>query len=417
MIDESKAKEIVLESKTGESGVKKLNERMVVRFGGSCVGTPEAIKATADWIKREYSKGNQIVALVSSSPTEREETFNFAKAVKPQPSAKYLNVLVEACDLKLVPLLTMALEERGIPVHMVNGKSIMIKPHKTAKGFYEIKIDAQTESIINAIRTFLNKNEVVVAAGFKVIEGDKINTTILKDSNSSAVVLAGLLDADFCLINTSVDGIFQVDPRIVPNTKRIEFLTYLQMRRFAYLGARILSQRCVDLAVSLNVVIRVGLSPALGRSEGGTIISSIKPMAESGLEAGIAIQSNVVRFNISGQSRKFIAVLKDICLIDSAIYPGVGGYIVVAEENVEKVHQRTKRLKNVKIREEKGLASLTLIDWRIIDAAGSVAKIIKALDKIIVTLNTAGESISVLVKKENMEKVASKLAKTFNLVE
>lgn len=406
-----------------EGAVKnKIQKLVVMRFGGSSISSPEAIKSVAKYIKEEINKGSKIVALVSAIPKEREESLDFIKTINPQTPGRFLNTLISACDFKIVPLLAIALEKLGISTYLYNGGPVIIKPKQEGGVGYEVEIDYPAVKIIKKI---LEKGQVFVCSGFKVIEGEnKINNAILRDSNASAVILTAWLKADFCEINTSKDGIFQVDPMIVPRAKRIDFLNYSQMRCFSRLGAKILSRRCVDLAADLGVVIKARLSPALGKSSGGTIIGPIKTKSEDvgeEVEVGLAIQPNAAQLKfILPQKldiKQLFHALADICLVDSALTAEGESYLIVAEEDIEAVVKKINSFKKIAIiKEERGLASLSLIDWQMVNAPGYINRIIQALDKMIIRLNSAGDSITVIVKIEDMAKAASKLAKTFGIV-
>lgn len=416
---EKEAKEALVQTQKVPKLVPKL---IVMRLGGSSIGSPQAIEMVAKRIKEKVAKGGRIVALVSAIPREREESLSFIRTINPQTPGRLLNSLIFACDFKSVPSLAAALEKIGVPTFLYNGSSVNIKLQNGIKGrpHYEVGVDYR---VVGIIKKVLEKGQIFVCSGFKVIEGeDKIDNAILRDSNASAVVLAGWLKADFCEINTSRDGIYYVDPLIVPNAKRIDFLNYAQMRCFSHLGARILSRRCVDLAADLGVVIKVQLSPALGKSSGGTIIGPVK-LENSGEEigAGIAIQSKVVQLKFFLPAKldvkHLFRALADFCLIDSGLNHESESYLIVVEEDCENIIKRINNFKKVKIKEERGFASLSLIDLRMMDASGYIDRILQALDKILVRLNSAGDSITVIVKEEDMAKAASKLAKTFNLVE
>lgn len=403
----------------------KTKRLVVMRFGGSSISTVEGIKAVVKMIKGEIAKGYQIVALVSAIPIERENAINFAKALHSNPPAKLLNDLVSSCDFKSAQLLTIALEHIGIPTNLISGKSIMIKPRrKKAKVLYKFADDPERDKIINEIKKliFQEVQEVVVLSGFKVIEEkEKIDKIILRDSNASAVALSSLVEANCCLIYTSTDGIYSVDPRIVPTARRINFLTYSQMRHFASMGARILSTRCVNLANSLGVTVKVKISPALGKSTGGTIIGPAKLSQSELVEAGMAIQPKVVRLKISGLTEKLIAALKNIYLVDFAINLEAG-YIIVTEEDIDEVYKKIERFQSqgVEIQEKKELASITLIDWRMVDAFGYIDRILQSLVAVLninrISINTAGNSILILIERPNMEKAANAIAKAFKLV-
>lgn len=410
---------MVESQKDGRVIPKKIEKLVVTRFAGSSIGSPEVIKAVAKHLKEKQERGSKIVVLVSAIPREWEESLNFAQAVNQQAAGKFLNSLIGACDFKSTPLLAMALEKIGISTYIYNGGPVAIKPKQDEKVGYEFNVDNKVAAIF---KLMLEKNKVIVCSGFKVIEGeDKINSAILRDSNASAVLLAGWLDADVCEIYTSRDGIFQVDPLVVPNAKRIDFLTYSQMRCFSHLGARILSRRCVDLATSLGVIVKVQLSPALGKSSGGTIIGPVKPenSAEE-IEGGLAIQPNVVQLKFvlpqKLDIKQLFNSLADICLIDSGFIQVGESYLIVTEEDCEEVIKKMNRFKKINVKKEEGFSSLSLIDWRMVDTSGYIGKIIQALDRLLVRLNSAGDSITVVVKKENLEKAANKLAETFGMV-
>lgn len=418
-------KEEAVAEENAKQAVKDKSKIIVMRFGGSSISTPEAIKAVAEHIKERVEAGYKIVAVVSANPTERVKAIKSAQKIDHNTLGRYLNALIQSYDAASGILLCIALHKLGINSRPYNGHLIAIKRLRPGHYFYSVEEETiSMKADLAMLKSKLNKAPVVICSGFKVIEGDEkiIDEVILADSNSTAVVLTYLLMADLCEINTSTDGIYQVDPREVKNAARIAFLAPLQMRRFASLGARILSQRCVDLAASLNITIQVQLSPALGKSTGGTIISFTKPENLADIleaEAGLAINSNVVRLNISTANpdklTEIFSALRNICLVDSSIDPKGKGYVVLPAEDAARAKKKIRRFKKATIKEERGLSSLTLVDWQMVDASGYVSKITKILGEMLVSLNTAGDSISILVRQANKKEAVRKLAEAFKL--
>lgn len=287
---------------------------IVQKYGGTSVGSVERIEHVAEKIIAYRDRGHQVVVVVSAMSGETDRLLGLARAITTRPAPRELDVLLATGEQVTIALLSMALEKRGYAARSYTGSQVHIltdNAHNKAR----IK-DVEA----SRIRADLDAGRVVVVAGFQGIdEHGNITTLGRGGSDTTGVALAAALKASECQIYTDVDGVYTTDPRVVPQARRLERVTFEEMLEMASLGSKVLQIRAVEFAGKYNVPLRVLSSFEEG---GGTLITfeETQPM-EKPLISGIAFSRDEAKLTVLGVPDR----------------PGVASKILgpIANENVE----------------------------------------------------------------------------------
>jgi aspartate kinase len=267
---------------------------IVQKFGGTSVGDLERIANVAKRVKRAKEEGNQLVIVVSAMSGETNKLIEYANHFSKTPSKREMDMLLSSGERVTSSLLAIALSEMGHPAIAMSGRQAGIYTDKVHTSARIDRIDAQL------IKSALDEGKIIVVAGFQGInENGDVSTLGRGGSDLSAVAIAGALEADLCEIYTDVDGVYTTDPRIEPNAKKIEKISYDEMLEFASLGAKVLQNRSVELAKKLNVklVTRSSFS-----DNEGTLITKEEEIMEKPIVSGIAVDKNQARITLRGVS-------------------------------------------------------------------------------------------------------------------
>ncbi|MBS3955709.1 MAG: aspartate kinase [Methylomicrobium sp.] len=264
----------------------------VYKFGGTSVGSVERIKAVAERVKKVHDQGHQLVVVVSAMSGETNRLIGLAKDIQQSPSSRELDVLVSTGEQVTMSLLSMALHDLGCPACSYTGSQVKIL---TDSSFTKARIRKIDDA---RMRKDLDFGRVVVVAGFQgVDEDDNITTLGRGGSDTTAVALAAALKADECHIYTDVDGVYTTDPRVVPNARRLDKITFEEMLEMASLGSKVLQIRSVEFAGKYNVALRVLSSFQDGP---GTLITYEEDQMEQALISGIAFNRDEAKLTITG---------------------------------------------------------------------------------------------------------------------
>lgn len=225
---------------------------IVQKYGGTSVGTVEKIQNVADKVKQFTQDGHRIVVVVSAMSGETNRLIGLAKSITEQPTPREYDALVSTGEQVTIALLSMALEQRGVPARSYTGSQI---PIRTDGSHTKARIEAIPET---NMRADLNAGRVVVVAGFQGVTGAGDITTLGRGgSDTTAVALAAALKADECQIYTDVDGVYTTDPRVEPKARRLNRITFEEMLEMASLGSKVLQIRAVEFAGKYQVPLRV----------------------------------------------------------------------------------------------------------------------------------------------------------------
>jgi aspartate kinase len=270
---------------------------LVQKFGGTSVGSIERIEAVADKVIGYKNAGNDMVVVVSAMSGETNRLIDLAKQVDPNASGRELDVLLTTGEQVTIALLAMALEKRGYPARSYTGGQAKITTDSAHN-------KARIKSIDHArITDDLKNGRIIVVAGFQgVDEQDNITTLGRGGSDTTGVALAAALKADECQIFTDVDGVYTTDPRVEPEARRLDIITFEEMLEMASLGSKVLQIRAVEFAQKYTVPLRVLSSFEEGA---GTLITSeygADKSMEQALISGIAFNRDEAQLTINGVS-------------------------------------------------------------------------------------------------------------------
>lgn len=266
---------------------------IVHKYGGTSVGSVERIQAVADRVIKARDAGDQMVIVLSAMSGETNRLLDLAAGVSDRPAPRELDVLLSTGEQVTIALLSMCLEARGYPARSYTGSQVHILTDSVHNKARIMDIDAAK------VRADLDAGCVVVVAGFQgVDEHGNVTTLGRGGSDTTAVAMAAALEADECQIYTDVDGVYTTDPRVVPEARRLERITYEEMLEMASLGSKVLQIRSVEFASKYNVPLRVLSSFDDGGQ--GTLITSEDTNMEQPVISGIAFNRDEAKLTILG---------------------------------------------------------------------------------------------------------------------
>jgi aspartate kinase len=270
---------------------------IVQKYGGTSMGSAERILDVARRVKRWKSQGNKIVVVVSAMSGETNRLLALAKSVSPEPHARELDVMISTGEQVTIALLAMALQDIGINAKSYTGAQVKVLTDSTFTKARILSIDEQN------MRRDLDNDMVVIVAGFQgVDEQGNITTLGRGGSDTTGVALAAALKADECQIYTDVDGVYTTDPRIVPEARKLDRITFEEMLEMASLGSKVLQIRSVEFAGKYKVKLRVLSSfEEEGKETPGTLITveEDKKM-EQPIISGIAFNRDEAKLTVLG---------------------------------------------------------------------------------------------------------------------
>jgi aspartate kinase len=268
---------------------------VVQKYGGSSVADAERIKRVAERIVATRKAGNDVCVIVSAMGDTTDELLDLAHQVSPLPPGRELDMLLTAGERISMALLAMAIHNLGYEARSYTGSQAGVIT-TSAHGRARI-IDVTP----GRLRTALDEGSIAIVAGFQGVAQDTKDITTLGrgGSDTTAVAVAAALRADVCEIYTDVDGVFTADPRIVPNARRIEQVTYEEMLELAACGAKVLMLRCVEYARRYRLPIHVRSSYS---NKSGTLVTgSMEELSvEQALITGVAHDRSEAKITIVG---------------------------------------------------------------------------------------------------------------------
>ncbi len=268
---------------------------IVKKFGGSSVANKERIMNVARRCMQDYKKGHDVVVVLSAMGDTTDELLALAKSINPEASKREMDMLLTTGEQVSVALMAMALQSMDVPAVSMNAFQVAMTGTSRYSNARFKRI--ATERIENE----LEAKKIVIVTGFQAVNkhGDYV-TLGRGGSDTTAVALAAALHADKCEIYTDVDGVFTADPRVVPDARKIEEITYDEMLELATSGAKVLHSRSVELAKKYGVQMVVRSS--LNESE-GTVVKEVVKM-EKMLITGVAADRNTARISVIGVEDK-----------------------------------------------------------------------------------------------------------------
>ena len=266
---------------------------IVQKYGGTSVGSPERIQAVAERVQRWHQQGHDIVVVVSAMSGETNRLLALAKAITDDPDPRELDQMVSTGEQVTIALLALALQKQGLAAKSYTGAQVAIR---TDSAFGKARIEAIDDA---AMRADLAQRKVIVVAGFQGFDSEGNITTLGRGgSDTTGVALAAALKADECQIYTDVDGVYTTDPRVVPQARRLNKITFEEMLEMASLGSKVLQIRSVEFAGKYQVPLRVLSS--FGEGEGTLITTDSEEAMEQPVISGIAFNRDEAKLTVRG---------------------------------------------------------------------------------------------------------------------
>jgi aspartate kinase len=225
---------------------------VVQKFGGTSVADSDKILAAARRAIRAHQRGDQVLVVVSARGHTTDELIELAKEINERPPAREMDMLLSTGEQVSVALMAMAIQALGVPSISFTGAQIGIV---TDSFHTKARIrNISTERMMQA----LGEGKIVIVAGFQGVDEHYNITTLGRGgSDTTAVALAAVLGADACEIYTDVDGVYTTDPRIVPEARKVDRISYDEMLEMASLGAGVMHSRSIEFAKKYDVPIHV----------------------------------------------------------------------------------------------------------------------------------------------------------------
>ncbi|MCX7170324.1 MAG: aspartate kinase [Proteobacteria bacterium] len=270
---------------------------IVQKYGGTSVANPERIKNVAQRVAKWKRAGHQLVIVVSAMSGETNRLIGLAKEIQAAPDPRELDVMVSTGEQVTIGLLAMALKQIGLKARSYTGGQVRIL---TDEAYTKARILSIDDA---AMRADLDNDTVVIVAGFQGVDAEGNITTLGRGgSDTTGVALAAALKADECQIYTDVDGVYTTDPRIVPEARRLNTITFEEMLEMASLGSKVLQIRSVEFAGKYKVKLRVLSSlEELGQEGPGTLITlEDDNNMEQPIISGIAFSRDEAKLTVLG---------------------------------------------------------------------------------------------------------------------
>jgi aspartate kinase len=266
-------------------------ETLVLKFGGTSLGSTNRISAVADIVKNASKEAFPVV-VVSAMSGETDRLINLAHSFGSDPNKREFDALISTGEKVSASLLSIALNQVGLKARSLSAAQVGMK---TTAQFSRAKIlDLNNDIIFTTIRD----GYIPIITGFQGITDEGDTTTLGRGgSDTTAVAIAASIKAKRCDIYTDVDGIYTTDPRIVPEAKKLDSITMEEMLELAGQGAKVIQIRAVEFANKYQVPLRVLSSFEPGS---GTLILQEEEGMEDAIITGIASQSDQTKFTLHG---------------------------------------------------------------------------------------------------------------------
>ncbi|MFN0132305.1 MAG: aspartate kinase [Phycisphaerales bacterium] len=408
---------------------------IVQKFGGSSVADADRIRRCAQRAYDARRSGHDVVVVVSAMGKTTDKLIELAGEVAASPQKREMDQLMAAGEQVSIALTAMALGSLGQPAVSLTGAQARILTEAAHTRARIRNIDT------SRVKAHLAEGRVVVVAGFQGVTDDGETTTLGRGgSDTTAVALAAALRADECEIYTDVDGIYTADPRVVPEARKLERISYEEILELASLGAKVMATRSIFFGAKYNIPIHV--RHAMLPDKGTMIVSETKDMEQEEV-TGVALKTNLGRVTLTGlptvagiQARIFAAIASASILVDDIIQNEVSPETTSVSFTVD--HADLADIKPVldrilsdsgpvrgagswgAVRVDVGLCKVSAVGVGMRSHTGVAAKMFKALAEAgvrIQNITTSEIRISCILAKEDGEKAMRAVHAAFGLGE
>ena len=402
-------------------------KRLVLKFGGTSVGTIEKIKNVANIIKKIHNEGNEIIVIVSAMSNVTNDLKKQSSVISKNFDDKELDVLLSSGEQVSSSLLSGAIIDSGLKARSWLGWQIPIftDDNYTSSQIMKIKTDG--------ILSFISDGGIAVIAGFQGISKDNRITTLGRGgSDLSAVAVAKFFKTDSCEIYTDVEGVLTTDPSIHKKAKKIDKISYEEMLEMASLGAKVMQPISVQTSMIDDIPIHVR---SVFSEKVGTTITSQSKIDYKKVVTGIAYSKNDAKVTLVGVADKpgvaaeiFEPLGKNNINIDMVIQTAASDgkktdvTFTIKREDLLKtlklIEKNNQHLNYEKIIRDDKVSKVSIIGAGMVANPGVVHKMFSALGREqinILAISTSEIKISVLVHENMTQKAVKALHKKFEL--
>ena len=402
-------------------------KRIVLKFGGTSVGSIKKIQNVAKIIKKRHDDKNEIIIVVSAMSGTTNDLVKKSELISSNFDKKELDVLLSSGEQISSSLLSAAIIELGIKARSwLNWQIPIITDNKHNASQI---INVQTKEILK----FISNGGVAVIPGFQGISSESRTTTLGRGgSDLSAVVIAKFFNSDTCEIYTDVDGVLTTDPSMHKKAKKIDKISYEEMLEMSSLGAKVMQPTSVQAAMLENIPVNV---KSTFSEKKGTTITSENEINYNKVVTGITYSKKNAKISIVGIVDKpglaadvFEPLGENNINIDMVIQntslDGKNANITftIKKEDLKKtlsiIEKNKKKINYKKVTHDDKLSKVSIIGAGMIASPGVTYKMFRSLanEKInILAISTSEIKISVLVHDNMTQKAVKALHKTFQV--
>ncbi len=402
----------------------------VLKFGGSSVATPTKIKDIANYLKTRVTDGEKLVVVVSAMGKETNELVALANEVVDIPSGREYDQLLAIGEIKTTALMSMCLNGLGVNAKSFTASQLGIY---TVGEFQSSKIEDINKE---TIKKELELNDVLVVAGFQGVNNKGEVTTLGRGgSDTSAVAIAAVLGVD-CEIYTDVDGVYTTDPRLCPNAKKIDYISYEEMNELSSLGAKVMHNRSITVASKYDVNVYVGKT--LSNEKGTWIMNKNKlPMVEENVVTAVAVEEDVLstsfKIATNPELEKHIMDIAakhkvNIDMVSKVYFDDETNIAFTCkksderklEASIEEITSHKRVSDNIYKYSTKIYNKLSIVGLGMRDASGVIGRLFDSLNAANIKyyqVTTSEISISLLIDQENTKEAVCAVMEEFGVVD
>ena len=399
---------------------------VVLKFGGTSVGSAERIKNVAKIVTSYLKKKFKVIVVSSAMGGETNRLINLSKEISSNFTSSEYDTLVAAGEQISCSLIAGRLNDQG---HLSRSWLSWQIPILTTGDYSYSKIESiYKKNIIN----FLKKGGVPVIAGFQGINSENRVTTLGRGgSDASAIMIAKFFKAEKCIIYTDVDGVYTTDPNVVPKAKKIKKISYEEMLEMASLGAKVMQPNSIQDARLNRIDIEVRSS---FKNKAGSLITKRKNISTKNIIRGVSFTKNDAKITLVGvkdrpgvAAKIFEPLFKNSINVDMVVQ-NISSYkketdltFTIKNEDLLKTEKLIKKNKKIifkKLIIDERVSKVSIVGVGMIATPGVTYRMFNALAKKninIQVISTSEIKISVLVERKNLKKAVDVLHKEFKL--
>ncbi len=387
---------------------------VVMKFGGTSVGDPEKLKLVAERMVETCEKGNRVVGVLSAMGDTTDELVELAHQISPNPNTREMDMLLSVGERISCALAAMAIHDMGHDAISLTGSQAGI-----------VTDTVHTKAKIVAIRAkriheALEKDSIVLVAGFQGVSSDSLDVTTLGrgGSDTTAVALAAAIGAEACEIYTDVEGVYTADPRIVKSARKLHAVSFEEMLEMAASGAKVLQLRSVEFARNHGVMVHVRSS--FSDEHGTWIREEDERMLEQAMISGVThdTEENVYRIEGTTPSKLFSALAEAQVNVDTILVNGDGAIVFSAPLEDHPAAERAFEALGVKWSAREDLGKVSVIGAGMKSHPGIAAKTFAVLGELGIdpqVVSTSPIKIACHIDKADVTRAVQALHSAFEL--